>query len=1020
MDKPETDEKQVLDPAQLQVTLAALRRQLAEREAELERELAARRHLEQALQEAERSGQSLVENLSEVIYSTDAEGALTYASPAAERLLGWTPSEAAGRHISEFIHRDDLAELHERFQRVAGGQDTTSEYRVITKSGEVRWVRTSSRPVFEGERVIGVQGALIDMTEHKLAEEQIQNQNKFLMGILESLPHPFYVLNTHDYTIRMANPAARLNSSSGASTCYALTHRRTSPCGTADHPCPVEEIKRTKAPTTVEHIHYDDQGGRRHVEVHGYPVFDDEENVTQVIEYALDITERKEAEDAVRESEERWRSVTESSPDHVILLDRDLRIQFVNYASPGLTIEELLGTRLYEWVDKGRQAEIAQILVRALTTAEPDSYETEFHSPDGETLHYESRVVPRVVDDRVIGLAVNARDITRRKQAEMALRSLAHELGERVKELDCLYGISKLSARQGVALEELLQGTVELLPPAFQYPEAACARIVMEDQEFRTDPFEESRWKVGTDLLVGSDRIGVVEVYYQEEKPSANDGLFLEEERHLVDAVAERLGRIIERLHAEKAAQRGQREYRQLLDALQEGIWVIDEEANTTFVNPRMAEMLGYTVEEMLGKHLYFFMDERGIEITERNLARRAEGIREQHDFEFLRKDGSRISTLMETAPVYDDGGNYAGAIAGIQDITDRRKMERALRKSETLLNETQQMAKLGGWELDLGTSEVVWTDEVYRIHEVPAEFEPTLDNALEFYHPQDRPVLEEAIQRSEETGEPWDLELRFVTAKGKPLWVRAIGRAERHNGRVVRLSGTFQDITERKQAEQALEEAATVAERNRLARDLHDSVTQALFSASLVAEVLPQVWNRDPEAALEGVEDLRLLTRSALAEMRTMLLELRPATLVETRLDELLRQLTEAITSRAQLQVTFDIETSPSLPPDVHITFYRVAQEALNNAVKHAGAEQVTVGLQASPPVSGRDVDDWQGQVTLRISDDGQGFDPKATEGGQLGLPIMRERAEGIGADLEMESQPGQGTEIRLVWPQV
>jgi signal transduction histidine kinase len=234
----------------------------------------------------------------------------------------------------------------------------------------------------------------------------------------------------------------------------------------------------------------------------------------------------------------------------------------------------------------------------------------------------------------------------------------------------------------------------------------------------------------------------------------------------------------------------------------------------------------------------------------------------------------------------------------------------------------------------------------------------------------------------------------------------------------VVRLSGTFQDITERKEAEQALEEAAAIAERNRLARDLHDSVTQALFSASLVAEVLPQVWDRDPVAAQEGLEELRLLSRSALAEMRTMLLELRPATLVETRLNELLRQLTEATTSRSQLQVTFNIEPSPALPPDVHITFYRVAQEALNNAVKHADADQVTVSLQASPSVSGRNVGDWQGQVTLRISDDGQGFDPEGTEAEQLGLSIMRERAGGIGADLEIDSQAGRGTRITLVWP--
>jgi signal transduction histidine kinase len=151
---------------------------------------------------------------------------------------------------------------------------------------------------------------------------------------------------------------------------------------------------------------------------------------------------------------------------------------------------------------------------------------------------------------------------------------------------------------------------------------------------------------------------------------------------------------------------------------------------------------------------------------------------------------------------------------------------------------------------------------------------------------------------------------------------------------------------------------------------------------------------------------------------MRTMVLELRPTALVESRLNELLWQLTEAITSRAHVQVTPGIEPSPPLPPDVHVTFYRVAQEALHNAVKHAEASQVTVSLRTSPALAGQESDDWQGQVILQISDDGRGFDPERTEPEQLGLSIMRERAEEIGAVLEIESRPGQGTRIMLAWP--
>ena len=148
------------------------------------------------------------------------------------------------------------------------------------------------------------------------------------------------------------------------------------------------------------------------------------------------------------------------------------------------------------------------------------------------------------------------------------------------------------------------------------------------------------------------------------------------------------------------------------------------------------------------------------------------------------------------------------------------------------------------------------------------------------------------------------------------------------------------------------------------------------------------------------------------------MLLELRPTALVETRLNELLWQLTEATTSRAQLLVTFDIEPSPKLPPEVHVTFYRVAQEALNNVVKHAEARQVVVSLWASPMVHGQQPEDWKGQMTLQIDDDGQGFDPEDTRPDQLGLNIMRERAVSIGARLNIESRLDRGTKVTLTWP--
>jgi signal transduction histidine kinase len=189
--------------------------------------------------------------------------------------------------------------------------------------------------------------------------------------------------------------------------------------------------------------------------------------------------------------------------------------------------------------------------------------------------------------------------------------------------------------------------------------------------------------------------------------------------------------------------------------------------------------------------------------------------------------------------------------------------------------------------------------------------------------------------------------------------------------------------------------------------------VTQTLFSAGLIAEALPAMWDSDPAEGRLLLQELRQLSRGALAEMRTLLLELRPAALLEASPGDLLRQLGEAVTGRTGLPVTVTVEGSCVLPPDVHVALYRIAQEALNNVVKHAQASQVTVRLHCISPADGGEA----GYAELQVRDDGRGFDPCRVPPDRLGLGIMRERAQAIGATLEIESQPGQGTRIAVAW---
>ncbi|HVU13004.1 MAG TPA: GAF domain-containing protein [Phototrophicaceae bacterium] len=201
--------------------------------------------------------------------------------------------------------------------------------------------------------------------------------------------------------------------------------------------------------------------------------------------------------------------------------------------------------------------------------------------------------------------------------------------------------------------------------------------------------------------------------------------------------------------------------------------------------------------------------------------------------------------------------------------------------------------------------------------------------------------------------------------------------------------------------------ETAIAAERGRLARDLHDAVTQTLFSASLTAEVLPHIWARDPAEGMVRLEKLRELTRGALAEMRTLLLELRPAALEEIPLGDLLRQLVEGIAGRTHIAIEIVDTCECELCVEVKTAFYRIAQEALNNVAKHSKARSARILLTGT-----------HHQVSLTISDDGIGFDPWANRANHLGLKIMVERADAIKATLSVNSIIGQGTQIIVSWP--
>jgi PAS domain S-box-containing protein len=393
---------------------------------------------------------------------------------------------------------------------------------------------------------------------------------------------------------------------------------------------------------------------------------------------------------------------------------------------------------------------------------------------------------------------------------------------------------------------------------------------------------------------------------------------------------------ITKRRRSEMALHESEERYRRIVQTAEEGIWTIDARSLTDYVNPKMAQMMGYKEAEMIGRPISDFLDAEGKALLGHHIKNRKNGISAQFEFKYVRKDGSPLWAFVSTNPIRNSQGDYVGAVALLTDITARRAAEEAMRESNAqfravfeqaaigvalidsntgrflnvnqracdiarlsikkmtgstfadllhpddlqinqnhmqrlktgelqtftieqrylhrdrsitwinltvsplwkkgdpptrhiaimkditqrktteqtlartaeLLERTGEMAKIGGWELDVTTQSLFWSLETCRLFEIESNKAPSLKQAIEFYAPVARKLIREAVSDAIEHGKSYELEVPVITAKGRHFWARSQGSAVQENGRTVKLIGTFQDITEHKEAEQALIES--------------------------------------------------------------------------------------------------------------------------------------------------------------------------------------------------------------------
>ncbi len=413
------------------------------------REVTERKQIENKLQENEKQYRTIIENTFDLIISYLPDGTIIYASPQA-KYYGYQPSEMIGRSLSEFIHPDDRERVMTNLRQTIHAVDEfLTESRIVGKDGTIYHVEEVGKIVRDGNKIIQITAVIRDISDRKRAEEIINQRDELIKNTIESLGHPFYVIDAEDYTIKLANSAAGMKISSEQSTCYALTHNRTTPCDTSEIHCPLEIVKRTGQPARVEHTHYDREGNLRIFEVHGYPIFGPQGKVSQIIEYSLDITDRKRAEEALKQSERRFQELFDSVMEGISLVDENEVVQYCNPAFAGIfeedSPEQMVGKNLLTYIPEEERSRILHETEK-LKEGIPSQYEMEIVTAKNKRKFVYVSITGRYNEEgRYIGAFGAVQDITDRKRTLEALR-------DNEEKYRTLYS----SMNEGVALHEII------------------------------------------------------------------------------------------------------------------------------------------------------------------------------------------------------------------------------------------------------------------------------------------------------------------------------------------------------------------------------------------------------------------------------------------------------------------------------------------------------------------------------------------------------------------------------------
>ena len=703
-------------------------------------------------------------------------------------------------------------------------------------------------------------------------------------------------------------------------------------------------------------------------DIHAYP------SETGLSVYFQDISDRKRRERRLEESEHRYRTLVEHFPNGAVaLVDDDLNYRTVGGNPLDNTVEELEGSPMRETLSP----ELVDAIVpryEAAFEGESSEFETEY-----EGRVYKVRIVPIRDDDGDTFAALGmSQDVTGRKESQRELEESERRYRTLVEHFP--------NGSVGLFDEDLRYTAVggQLVDALDLSPEERIGRSV---SELHSDDFLAEVEPYFRAALEGE--ANSFEVEYRDRRLSAYTVPVRNADEEVYAGMLV-VQDVTERREAQRELRESEAKFRMLAENLDEIVWMATAGVGEwLYLNPAFEDVWGLDREELYDEPISFL---EAIHPDDRERVREAFAALPETEFDeeyrIVRPDGEVRWVHAQGTEVYGEDGETARLVGIGEDVTERKERERELERALDLLDRTQRIADVGGWEIDADTEDVFWTDQTFELLEVPGDEEPPLDEALDMYHEEDKPIVVSAVEDALASGEPFDVEVRLRTAASDEVrWLRLQGVPETVDGEVVSFRGAAQDVTEKVERERDLEERNERLDSfaSLLAHELRNPVTIGqIYSQSLPDEADSEAVAYVSEA-FDRIEDmidvLLVLTRG-----REAIGERTPVQLGDTARD--------AWENVEPLDATLEVESDRTIQAD-ETYVQHLFRNLFDNAVEH-GSTDVTVSVGELP-------------TGFYVADDGAGIPPEerdavfeagyttaAEQGGTgLGLAFVRKLAD-------------------------